>query len=153
MAELLPAGMLSFAELEKALASIPDQTTGDPCAISNIGEPYVEFKAFAIARPGDEKMVERYVVASMVEQLNNYFSDKAGRIYWRMPFESDVKPESVVLRMDVNGPDKDFLTDQPCVMDKNWVRVAAHCRLIRARCAALDPAAAAAYVAASKKAA
>ncbi len=131
---LLPSGMMSVAELHAALNNIPDQTTGDPCAISDIGEPYVAFRSSAIARPGDEALVERYVVAAMVQQLNDYFDGKAGRVYWRERLEFDVGPHEVVLRMDVNGPDKDFLTDQPCVMDKNWVRLCLYCRLVRARC-------------------
>ena len=124
-------GLASFDELERALNDIPDQTTGIAYAISDIGEPYVEFMAVGLARPGDEKIIERVVVADLCKRLDAYFKGKSGRIYWRIPFERDISQADVVLRLDVNGADTDFITGEKCVKDKNWVRVAAYCRLVR----------------------
>lgn len=129
----LPYGMLTFAELDHALNTIPDQTDGDSCAVSQIGEHYVEFLSVHIARPGDEKLVEQFVVSDMVRQLNSYFRDRSGTTYWRTRLETEIKPYDVVVRFDRNGPDLDFVTDQRCLKDKNWVRIAAYCRLVRAR--------------------
>ena len=124
-------GLMSFDELARALNDIPDQTMGIACSMSDVGEPYVEFLSAGLARPGDEKIIERYVVAEMCKKLDSYFKEKAGRIYWRIPFESCISPHEMVLRFDVNGPDVDFVTNEKCVKDKNWVRVAAYCRLVR----------------------
>jgi hypothetical protein len=135
MNTLLPIGTMTFGVLKAALGAIPDQTTGDPYAISNIGEPYVEFASSAIARPGDEATVERFVAADMIRNLNAYFVGKSGRIYWRVPLETDVSPVSLVVRVDTNGEDVDPTTGERCVMDHNWVRISAYCRLVRAKAA------------------
>ena len=131
-------GITSFDELTRELNGLPDQTVGRAYAISDIGEPYVEFLAICLARPGDEKIIETVVVAEMCKKLDAYFEGKSGRIYWRIPFETDVTPHEVVLRLDVNGPDLDFATGSKCVKDKNWIRVAAYCRLIRATLPVVD---------------
>ena len=126
--------LISFDDLTRALNEMPDQTDGLPCAISDIGEPYVAFSAKGIARPGDEKIVERLVVAEMCEKLDQYFADKKGRIYWRTRLEIDREPHHVIQRMDANGLDEDFITGQKCVMDKNWRKIHAYCRLVRTTC-------------------
>jgi hypothetical protein len=131
--------MKSFDELSRWLDEMPDQTDGDPCAISNIGELYIPFSATAIARPGDEKLVERQVVGNMVFQLKEYLATKSGRIYWRVRLQTEVQPHAEVLRFDVRGPDKDPFTDMPCVMDKNWVRISAFCKLVRATAKTMEP--------------
>lgn len=134
----LAVGMMTFEELRAALDALPDQTAGDPWVVSNIGEPYVEFRARALARPGDEALVERLVVDDLVRQLNAYFYDKDGRIYWRERLEVDRSQCSVVVRLDATGEDVDFVTNTRCVMDKNWVRIAGYCRLVRAKAATVD---------------
>ena len=126
-------GLQSFDELKYALDNLPNQTDGDPCAVCQIGEPYIEFKVAMLARPGDEKIVERHVVSEIIRQLNEYLDGRGGRIYWRIRFESDVCEHAEILRLDVNGPDVDFITNERCVKDKNWRRIAAYCRLVRAR--------------------
>ena len=126
-------GLTSLDALRGALMVMPDQTMGIPYSVSDIGEPYVAIFSKSLARPGDEKIIEHLVVTDMCEKLDTYFEDKVGRIFWRVPFETDVKPYEVVMRFDVNGPDVDFITGQQCVKDKNWVRIAAYCRLVRSK--------------------
>ena len=128
---LVIRGFISFVELESALNEFPNQTDGDPCSVCEIGEEYIAFHARGLARPGDEKIIERLVVAEMCEKLDKYFEKKSGRIYWRERFISEVTPHSVVLRLDVNGSDDDFITGHKCIMDKNWLKVHAYCRLGR----------------------
>jgi len=141
-------GLQSFDELRRVLDNLPDQTDGDPCAICQIGELYIEFKVAMLARPGDEKIVERYVVYEMTRRLNEYLDERGGTIYWRIRFETDVDDHAETLRLDVNGPDRDFATDQRCIQDKNWRRVAAYCRLVRAKFPAMERAAPTAAIAA-----
>lgn len=129
----------SFDEIASWLNNLEDQTVGDASAICEIGEPYIEFKCFGIARPGDEKIVERVVARDMSRKLSEYFSDKSGRIYWRVPLEVDVNPIEIVIRLDVNGPDIDFITNKRCISDKNWVRVACYCRLVKAKMRCIEP--------------
>jgi hypothetical protein len=128
----IPEQMRSFAELKVALDDLPDQAMGDPIAICQIGKPYIEFLHRGLARPGDEEVIEREVVAAMVRSLNEYLGDKQGTIYWRERLEADVHPIAVVRYYDINGPDLDPTTNRRCVTDKNWVRIAAYCRLVRA---------------------
>ena len=125
-------GFISFVELERALNEFPNQTNGDSSSVCEIGVPYIAFHARGIARPGDEKTIERFIVNEMCEKLDEYFDGKSGRIYWRHRIEFDVSQHNEVLRLDVNGPDVDFITDQKCVMDKNWRKVHLYCRLVRA---------------------
>ena len=122
----------TFAELRFLLDRLPDQTEGDPCAICQTGEPYVEFIVDMLARPGDEAAIERCAVELFSRQLSRYLSDKSGRIYWRTRLEHEWSPAYVVVRFDVNGPDLDYITDQRCVTDKNWRRIKGYCRLYRA---------------------
>ena len=128
----------SFIELKHWLDGLPDQQMGDPCAISNIGEPYIVFSVGALARPGDEAIVESIVAADMQRQIEAYLKDKSGRIYWRVPLEWEVAPYSVILRFDDNGIDKDFITDRRCVMDKSWLAVRGYCRLVKAKCRTME---------------
>jgi len=123
----------SLADLKRELDALPDQQMGNPTAVSDTGEPYVEFRAYGIARPGDEKIVERYVAKLMSSQLHSYFLSRIGRIYWRTPFEFETRPYEEVLRIDDDGEDVDFVTDQKCVKDKNWLLVTAYCRLVKAK--------------------
>lgn len=123
----------TFVELKAWLAALPDQAMGTAGAVCETGEPYVEFAAFGIARPRDEAAVEAVVAECMERQIQRYFEDRKGRIYWRVPLETAVDQHAIVIRYDVNGPGTDFLTDQRCVLDKNWVRLAAYCRLYKAK--------------------
>jgi hypothetical protein len=75
----------------------------------------------------------------MTRKLDEYLSDKSGRIYWRIPFERDIKPVEIVTRLDVNGPDIDFITGKSCVSDKNWIKVSCYCRLVKAKMRIMDP--------------
>lgn len=122
----------SFAELEAWLRGIPGQMTGIPTAVCQTGERYVEFREVMLARPADAKVIETEVAGQMARRLAEYFNAKNGMIYWRVPFEYDVSPTYTVVRYDELGPDRDFLTDRKCVMDKDWVRAACYCRLYRA---------------------
>ena len=130
--KLASRGFGSFDELVRALNHIPNQTMGCPSAISDIGEQYEVFRVVALARPGDEKTIEQMVVKEMCEKLDQYFEGKSGRIYWRTPLETETVQHDVVLRLDVNGPDIDFITNLKCVMDKNWRKITGYCRLVKA---------------------
>jgi hypothetical protein len=123
----------SLADLKRELDLLPDQQIGNSGAVSDVGEPYIEFYAHGIARPGDEKIVERHVANTMARQLRAYFGTKNGRIYWRHPLEFKVESHQEILRVDANGDDIDFVTGQKCVMDKNWLVVRAYCRLVKAK--------------------
>jgi hypothetical protein len=123
-----------FASLKAHLAQWPDQAIGLASAVCEAGEKYVEFFEVALARPDDVEVIERLVAQRMSERLRDYLSPRHGRIYWRIPFESEISEWSVVSRYDENGPDRDELTDRKCVKDKNWRRVACYCRLYRATC-------------------
>ncbi|HZS57517.1 MAG TPA: hypothetical protein VFA65_24165 [Bryobacteraceae bacterium] len=122
----------TFKELHDWLNGFEDQTDGIPAAICEIGEPYREFFAHSFVRPGDEKVGEKVVAVMMHRQLDNYLSEKDGRIYWRIRLEEEISDVYVVQKYDINGPDMDFITDRKCFADKNWRKVGAFCRLVRA---------------------
>lgn len=121
-----------FDSVESWLRSFPEQMMGIPTAICQTGEPYVEFLEFGLARPADVRVIEAIVARKFVDRIGAYLGQRAGHIYWRIPFERSNDPAPVVVRYDELGPDKDFITDRKCVMDKDWVRVACYCRLYRA---------------------
>ena len=123
---------MTFAEHKDWLAKFPDQQDGLPCSVCETGEPYVEFRATALARPGDAATIEGLVADQMKNQLGEYLNGRRGRIYWRIRLETDIDDYPMVARYDDNGPDKDFMTDRRCHLDKNWKRVAAYCRVYRA---------------------
>lgn len=122
----------SFASLKDALDKLPDQVTGLPASVSDVGEEYVQFFESALSRPDDVAVIERAVANRMWRSMNDYLSRREGRIYWRIPFETDIDDHAVVLRYDDNGPDMDFLTNRKCYTDKSWKRVACYARLYRA---------------------
>lgn len=125
--------MQSFADVEKWLTDLPNQQDGLAGPLCEAGEPYQEFYATGLARPGDENAVEEHVASHMHRQLATYFEDRKGRIYWRKRFETDDSPRGVIIRFDENGSDTDFETGRKCVKDNNWRRLACYCRLYRAR--------------------
>lgn len=131
---MMYASAHSFDELKRWLEGFEGQMVGIPTAVCQTGEHYVEFLESALARPGDEKVIESDVARAMQTRLAKYFEDRNGMIYWRIPIEFDVDKTSVVARYDDTGPDREFTTDRKCFLDKNWVRVAAYCRVFRARC-------------------
>lgn len=138
----IPLGLQTFEELKRALDEIPDQTDGDPCAVAQIGEMYLAFKVTMPARPGDEKLVERWVIEEASLRLNEYLDNRGGTIYWRLRPELVVENHEVVLHRDINGPDIDYITNERCIKDKNWRRVGFYCRLVRARMPAMEKSAA-----------
>lgn len=122
--------VLSFEDLRRWLASIPNQSRGTGITSMN-GRPYIEFSQMGIARPGDEAMVERVVAQTMQHTLVAYFSLRPGHLYWRLPLETDISAWSIITRYDDEGPDQDWITNRRCHVDKNWLRVAAYCRLVK----------------------
>ena len=130
----LSTGISSFAAINEKLQSLPNQVIGFANSICETGEPYVEFAEYSLARPDDVKVIEAIVADQMWRRINGYLSSRDGRIYWRIPFESEVSDTSVVVRYDENGPDKDILTGRNCVLDSNWRGVRCYCRLYRASC-------------------
>ncbi len=128
----------SFAGIKQWLSGLDDQTVGVPAAVCETGELYIEFFQAALARPEDVAVIEAHVAGQFAAQLTKYLAARSGRIYWRIPFESDVSDATAVVRYDVNGPDEDVLTGRKCILDKNWKRVACYCRLYRATMQAPD---------------
>lgn len=124
--------MMTFESLKVWFDSMPDQRMGRAASLCETGDTYTEFFAKGLARPGDEMVVEVEVAEQMYRTLVSHFANKRGRIYIRIPLEWEIKPHSVVVRLDENGPDIDFTTNEKCVMDHNWRRVACYCRLFRA---------------------
>lgn len=122
----------TLARLKGHLDSLPDQQVGNASAISDVGEPYVELFEYAFARPDDVAIIERVVAQRMLLNLNHYLDGRNGRIYWRIPLEWDITPTKIVVKYDDDGPDIDFSTNQKCVKDGNWIKIAAYCRLYRA---------------------
>lgn len=122
----------TFGELALYLSNLPNQTKGQPAAVCETGEPYVEFYESALARPDDIGVIERIVDLRMTRSLNDYMRYRRGRIYWRSPFEHEVCVAPVVIRYDDSGPDTDILTDRKCHLDKNWRSVSCYCRFYQA---------------------
>jgi hypothetical protein len=129
---MLSRTILCFEDIKFALAGIQSQQRGDPSAICQTGEPYLEFREKALARPADVKIIEREVAQRMWLSLSDYLSKRSGTLYWRIPFEYDISEHHEILYYDNNGPDKDCITNRPCVMDKNWRKVQCYARLYRA---------------------
>lgn len=123
----------SFAELQRWIDALPDQHLGVAGALSDVVEPYVEIMEGALARPGDVVVIESIVADFMQRRLKTYLNQRSGRIYWRVPFEWKIAPYPIVVRYDEDGPDIDFVTNQRCIKDKNWIGIKAYCRLVRAR--------------------
>lgn len=51
-------------------------------------------------------------------------------VYWRCPFDADIQDWNRVVEYRDDGPDKDFITDRRCVMDRSRVLVKAYCLLV-----------------------
>ena len=104
----------SFDALVKRIDEMfPNAVTGRPVAISDVGEPYLEFFASSMSRPDtfDMKVAERHVAAIMGGILRAYFSSTAGNIYWRIRPEEDWSDAPQIIMYDENGPDIDVYTD------------------------------------------
>jgi hypothetical protein len=123
--------MQSFSDLERWVTELPNQTQGLQQAICETGQPYREFFAGALARENDRAIIESVVASQMYTQLCNYFQNRLGTIYWRIPLETDTRKNSMVLRIDKNGPDTDFITGEKCFKDHDWWAIRAYCRLYR----------------------
>jgi len=127
----------TFAEVKAWLEAMPvyrrwkEILPGPERAFGPTGDPYEEFYAYNLARPGDETLVERFVARSLMGRLNAYFQARMGLIYERVPLEWYIGPYPVVIRHDENGPDFDSVYDKKCVMDHNWLMVKAYVRLCR----------------------
>lgn len=121
----------SLAEFEKWTRSLSDQCDGQPCAISETGEEYLEFRGSGMARNGDIDVIEEHVLSYFRWQLELYFGGHRGRIYWRIRPHHEIAPTYVVTKLDENGPDIDFLTNQRCHKDKNWTIIRWRCRVLK----------------------
>ncbi len=123
----------SFAFLKEHLDALPNQVQGPPGDVGPIGKRYREFLVTAVSRPGDVAVVEGSVVANIMVLLDQYFEHRKGRIYWHTPLEWKVSETGVAMEYRVDGPDKDPLTGAPCVLDKDWRKVACYTRLYRVK--------------------
>jgi hypothetical protein len=122
----------TFAELKAHFDTLADQMAGLQGAICQTGQPYREFTIAMLARPDDVAVIEKVATNAMARDVGRYFDGREGTIYWRIPLEVDIAPYEVVTRYANDGPDTDFLTDQKCFKDKNWVGVKAYCRVFKA---------------------
>ena len=122
----------TFSHLKEWLQQFNNQVDGAPCSVCQTGEEYIIFSCTALARPGDVDVIEKIVASQMYEKLSKYLDNKKGRIYWRERLECDISPFDVVIKVDANGPDFDFIIDRRCVKDKNWVKIQCFCRCYRA---------------------
>lgn len=125
--------MSGFKQLKQWLDGLPDQVVGSQAAVCETGELYIEFTESSLCRPADIDVLEAHIANRMAYRLSRYLEGKRGRIYWRCPLEFDVTDHPQVVRYDENGPDRDFLTDKKCILDKDWKGVSLYCRLYRAK--------------------
>mgnify|MGYP001612549790 FL=1 len=125
----IASGQFSFSDLREWLASFPDQVAGKVGPFTETSTPYMEFFSRSFSRPDDVTVIEVMVARDMQRQLEIYFNNNRGKIHWRIPLETEVRPAHIVLRYDENGPDMDYVLDKRCHTDKNWRDVAAYCRL------------------------
>jgi hypothetical protein len=128
-----------FGELKRLLDGLPNQVDGLAGPVCETGDNYIEFSERQLTRPDDEKIIERNVVRRFWRGLSVYLNERKGRIYWRMRLETDVEEWAEVIKFDDEGPDRDFLTDRRCFLDKNWRVVQAYCRVYRAPLAVSQP--------------
>ena len=122
----------SFADLKAKLDALPNQCMGLPQRVCETGERYVEIFEGALARPDDVVVVERNVARKMAQRISAVMEGRFGKIYWRIPFESEILNTQVVSNYDENGPDIDFITGKRCYVDKNWKAVKAYVRFTKA---------------------
>lgn len=125
-------GVDSFADLKKWVEDLPnEQRRGSPTAVcKETGQEYTELFVYGLARPGDEAVVERDVATQMQQKICRALTDRVNStIYWRIPLEWEIDQRALVVEYREDGPDLDFVTNERCVTDKNWMRVAAYCRL------------------------
>ena len=123
---------MNFSELHAWADSIKDQTDGVPSSVCETGELYVTFCHKALSRPEDVSKIEEVVAEGMGQLLSTYIKQRHGRLYWRTRLETVVNDWEIVSKIDINGPDEDFVTVLKCFKDKNWKRVGAYCRLYKA---------------------
>ncbi len=123
----------TFAQLRARLDAMPDQEQGLPGDVCQAGEMYREFFVTAMSRPGDVAVVEDAVAANVLVLLDQYFLDREGRIYWHTPLEWDISESPLVMEYRDDGPDTEIITNERCVLDKDWWRVGCYTRLYRAK--------------------
>lgn len=125
----------SLEEIEASMkAAFPDAKMGRKRAVSNTGEPYVEISQYAICRDAefDIAATKKFVASRMVRALREYFESRGGvgTLYYRVPLEDIMQDYPVVIKYDENGPDKDFLTDRRCYLDRGWKGYGMYVRLL-----------------------
>lgn len=120
-----------FAPVMEWLRSFKDQVNGKAGPLTENGGKYVEFFSSQLYRPSDLLFATRNCAHLTRLTLDGYFSGKSGAIHWRIPLEWDSYPAPQVIKYDPNGPDKDFVTDQNCVMDHDWMVVKSYARAFR----------------------
>lgn len=125
--------LFDFNQMMNAINSKPfKQITGIPSSCDANGNKYVELMCKALARPGDEKEVEAFACGNVLqqfEQMTRHTLAASSVIHWRVRPEIEVLPTGRVIEYREDGPDRDFLTDKRCVMDKNWVGISVYMRL------------------------
>lgn len=109
---------------------------GRPMNVADTGEPYREFYEVAYCRdaPFDMEVAKRAVLDSMVRHLSDYLmypEDETHTVYWRIRPEEDWIDQPQVIAYADSGPDVDFITQRPCLLDKGWKKYQVYCRLLR----------------------
>lgn len=69
----------------KLFSVLPVGIDGSPCVVSQTGEPYEEFRPFAVVGAGadvDEAATE--VAKQLVDDVARYLKSRRGEVYWRI---------------------------------------------------------------------
>lgn len=128
----------SFKELhERIVLNFPTETGSPSAFCEQTGDDYKEILVRMLSRQRDVKLIERKAASEMGRQLETLFYSKQGtvhypvrgKIYWRCPLEWEISRAPQIVRLSEDGPDIDFITNQRCYMDHDWMAVKAYCRL------------------------
>lgn len=123
----------TLAELRAFIdAEFPVQAKVDTGPFGPNGERYMEFRSFARTRNSevDIKSAKEMTLRNVAAQFQQYAEGRSGTLHWRIEPEEDLINSYVVLKWDENGPDRDFYTNKPCFMDRDWLLYGVYMRLL-----------------------
>lgn len=120
-----------FEDAKRFLLTLPNQCTGRAMLTCETGEDYKEFRRVALSRPSDVAIISQSLASDFVHELQRYFAENKGTIYWRCKPEFRIEPHQVFQFYCEDGPDKDFILDKRGYADKDWVALKAYCRVCR----------------------
>ena len=122
--------VFNFGDLEMAIEAIAiEQVDGMFGPKTACGVTYSEVNSMALARPGDEKIIEKIVCTDFLTKIIGFIDavqlsrNPVGgkiRLEWRIRPMFEVGNYPVVVKYEENGPDVDGRTDKRCVKDNDW---------------------------------